>query len=478
VNALLGDTEFAFDGEIEQESMIELRVLYGAQMGSCLTLGPGEYLLGSGDDCTVMLVGQNMADRHATLRFDGMTALIAPYDGVVRNAHGDEIEAEQELVLGMPVELGGVVITVDHADAPWPEPESVTPAGRRQRAMTEGSGENEQTADGSPDPEAVHADAEVDKETTVTDSSTSRPKQSSKWLIVAMLIAGISSLGIVTWYSIETRQAVKAIPAVAVSKAEVEQPPAAAVKTLADFAGSALTLQKLGSGWQVLGYIATDAEYMSLTNAMAAAAPAVEVKATVDENILRDVRAILTGEELNAEGLSAYLKVDSATHGVVVVSGAASSVEAVERIRNRIKERVPGVQEVKANVLLPEQLRSRLKEKIAAAGLSERLVIRREGDELRLAGKLSMEEIRRWEEVLLAFSKDYGNVLPVRATVTRFVPKPPIGVQIIVGGAMPYIVTESGEHVNQGGSVDGHTLMSIKEGEVVFEGTQRIRIAR
>ena len=58
------------------------------------------------------------------------------------------------------------------------------------------------------------------------------------------------------------------------------------------------------------------------------------------------------------------------------------------------------------------------------------------------------------------------------------VPKPPIGVQVIVGGAMPYIVTESGEHVNQGGNVDGHTLMSIKEGEVVFEGSQRIRIAR
>lgn len=473
MNALLGDTDFAFDSEVEQESIIELRVLYGAQMGSCLTLGPGEYLLGSGDDCTVMLAGQNMAERHATLRFDGSTVLIAPYDGVVRNAHGDEIDAEQELVLGLPFELGGVVITVDHADAPWPEPESVTPASRAERAASEASLEEEETPDVSADPEAAHADSAAVKEAALAHTSAHGGRQFRKWILVVLLIAGISGLGVVTWYSLGARQAVTAMPAVVESKENIEQPPTAAMKTLADFGGSALTLQKLGSGWQVLGYVATNSEYTGLTNAMAAAAPAVEVKVTVDENIVRDARAMLDGEELNA-----FLRVDSASHGVVVLSGAASSVEVVEHIRALVKERVPGVQEVKANLLLPEQLRGKLKERIAAAGLSERLAVRREGDELRLAGKLSMDEIRRWEEVILAFSKDYGNVLPVRATVTRFIPKPPIGVQIIVGGAMPFIVTENGEHVNQGGNVDGHTLMSIKEGEVVFEGTQRIRIAR
>ncbi|MFS0756753.1 type III secretion system inner membrane ring subunit SctD [Noviherbaspirillum sp. 1P10PC] len=473
MNALLGDTDFAFDGELEQESVIELRVLYGAQMDSCLTLGPGEYLLGSGDDCTVMLAGQNVAERHAILRFDGATVLIAPCDGVVRNAYGDEIEAEQELVLGLPVELGSVIITVDHADAPWPDPESVTPAGRAQRAVTEGQPEEEEATDASSDPEPVHVDSEDVKVAAEMQASTHEGRQFRRWMLAVLLIAGVGGLGAVAWHSIGSRQAVKAMPAVVENKEHVEQPPAAAVKTLADFGGSAVTLQKLGSGWQVLGYVATNSEYTSLSNAMAAAAPAVEVKVAVDENVLRDARATLDGEELNA-----YLKVDSAKHGVVVLSGAASSVEEVERIRALVKERVPGVQEVKANLLLPEQLRGKLKERIAAAGLSERLLVKREGDELRLAGKLSMDEIRRWEEVILAFSKDYGNVLPVRATVARFVPKPPVGVQIIVGGAMPYIVTENGEHVNQGGSVDGHTLMSIKEGEVVFEGTQRIRIAR
>lgn len=472
MNALLGDTGFAFESEIEQESVVELRVLHGAQTGGCLALAPGEYLLGSGDDCAVMLAGQTMAERHAILRFDGKTALIAPFDGIVLNANGDEIESEQELVLGLPVELGGVVITVDHTDAPWPEPKSTMPVGRARRTMQEGRSEQDETPDMESDPQEIHSEPEADEEKAVAEAAVPRASRFRRRLLIILLAAGISSLGAVAWYDMGKKQAVK-VPAVAERKVEVQQPPAAAVKTLADFASSALTLKKEGPGWQVLGYVATDSEYTSLTNALAAAAPAVEVKVSVDEDIVRDVKAVLDGEELNA-----YLKVDSATHGVVVLSGAAGSAEEVERIRSLVMGRVSGVQQVKANLLLPEQLRGKLKERIAAAGLSDRLVVRREGDELRLAGKLTLDEIRRWEEVLLAFSRDYGNVLPVRATVTRLIPKPPIGVQIIVGGAMPYIVTENGEHVNQGGSVDGHTLMSIKDGEVVFEGSQRVRIAR
>jgi hypothetical protein len=119
-----------------------------------------------------------------------------------------------------------------------------------------------------------------------------------------------------------------------------------------------------------------------------------------------------------------------------------------------------------------------LRDRIAAASLGDRLAITKELPEMNLAGRLTMEEIRRWEDLLVAFNREYGNVLPIRATVTRLVPKPPVNVQAIVGGVVPYIVTQAGEHVNQGGDVNGHTLVSVKDGEVIFEGRQRVRIAR
>jgi hypothetical protein len=175
---------------------------------------------------------------------------------------------------------------------------------------------------------------------------------------------------------------------------------------------------------------------------------------------------------------AAYVRVQSVTGSVAQLTGAVASADEIERLEAKLLAGVPGISEVKSQIMLPDQLRKLLRDRIAAAGLGERLAVTSEKSEMKLAGRLTMEEIRRWEELLVTFNREYGNVLPIRATVSRLIPKPPVGVLAIVGGPVPYIVTQSGEHVNQGGDVNGHTLVSVKDGEVVFEGQQRVRIAR
>lgn len=480
MNALLEDSDRGLDEEIEQESSIELRVLHGAQSGSSLVLAPGEYVLGGGDSCAVILAGPHIADRHATLRFDGAKASIEPAEGIVRNAYGDEIDAEQELVFGLPVDLGGVIITVDQEEAPWPDPQSVMLMGQLRESANE---EDEQ--DGEQDEEAADAvGAELDAAAAMFETADKTPvavevppsgrlSRARGWLLALLLLAGLGGLGTIAWQRLVEQTAAPASSTVAEASVAIDQAPAMAVEVLANLSNPTLALKKAGAKWQVVGYVQTNGQQASLSSAMAAAAPSVEVKVLADESLLRDVRNSLAEETLDA-----YVRVDGVALGVVTLSGAASSAEEIGRIRDLVREKVPGVADIKLSLLLPDQLRGRLKERIAAAGLADRLVVRQEGKELRLAGKLSTDEIRRWEEVLVAFGKEYGNVLPISATVTRYIPKPPVGVQIIVGGAMPFIVTENGEHVNQGGNVDGHTLMSIRDGEVVFEGSQRIRIAR
>lgn len=210
-----------------------------------------------------------------------------------------------------------------------------------------------------------------------------------------------------------------------------------------------------------------------LSARLASVEPAVKVKVLVEEELVQSARRLLSAER-SAE----QVKVKSAAGGLVLLTGAASSSAEVEKLRQVLLAGVAGANEVKSEILMPEQLRKQLKDRIAAAGLADRLSVTSQEPELTLVGRLTMEEIRRWEELLVTFNRDYGNVLPIRATVSRFVPKPPVGVQAIVGGAVPYIVTPTGEHVNQGGDVNGHTLVSVKDGEVVFEGRQRVRIAR
>ena len=109
------------------QAQIELRVLLGSQAGSRLTLTAGQYDLGSGDDCAVILSGPKMEEMHARLNFDGERITISPMDGKISDAHGNEITEDYPLGFGAPIEIGGIWIAVDEIDAEWPDPADVVP---------------------------------------------------------------------------------------------------------------------------------------------------------------------------------------------------------------------------------------------------------------------------------------------------------------------------------------------------------------
>ena len=459
MNALYGSDVF----EVSQETAIELRILHGAQAGSRLSLSPGEYLIGCGDNCTLILDGHGIADEHVLLRFDGEAAWIDPIEGLVRNAHGDDINEELELSLGLPIELGSVWISVDREDAPWPDSHSVTPI----HAQAHGEAE-EARLDSALQEDADEAPAS--SENTFTPPEKKRFSRLYIGAFVFLLIAG--SAGTAAFMRTGAPEAELA-PLPSAAARLPEAPPAEAVAILKGHPDLQLSLKKMQEGWSVTGFVATTAQRDALSAAFAGIVPAVVADVTVQETLLQDAKRLLANT-----ALAAYVKADGGVEGVVRLTGAAASAADIEQIRQNLLSGVAGISDVKSEILVPDQLRKQLRERLAAAGLADRLVVTNQGPELNLSGRLTMDEIRRWEDLLLNFNRDYGNVLPIRAMVTRLIPKPPVGVQAIVGGAVPYIVTPSGAHINQGGDVNGHTLVSVKDGEVVFEGQQRIRIAR
>jgi len=109
------------------QQQIELRVLLGPQAGSRLTLGPGDYDLGAGDDCSIILSGPKIQSLHARLSFDGEIPSLTPVEGSICDTQGNEITDTIELELGMPIEIGGIWISVDDVLADWPNPTDVLP---------------------------------------------------------------------------------------------------------------------------------------------------------------------------------------------------------------------------------------------------------------------------------------------------------------------------------------------------------------
>ncbi|SMP45150.1 type III secretion system inner membrane ring subunit SctD [Noviherbaspirillum suwonense] len=471
MNALLGADAYG----MSEEAPVELRILHGAQAGSRLCLSVGEYMLGADDSCTLILEGSGIEDRHAVLRFDGEDAWIDPLDGLVRNAHGDEIDEEEELTFGLPVQLGNVWISVDREDAPWPDHSSVMP-------IRSGTASGEETRHVLESQDADDPAAENDVATEI-DALAAVPSARGRWwpyvfLIVPLLMAG----GFGVFSLLQARHVAEVADAIpAVTEAAPDPAPVGVQELLKDFPRTKLVLEQAkehGQGqargqWVVTGYVRSSEQQRVLSGLLEPMSPTAQLKVLVEDDLMQAARKLLA-----ADATAVHVKVETVTGGVVQLAGAASSAAEVAKLEARLLADVTGIVEVQSQVLLPEQLRKVLRDRITAAGLADRLVIGAEAPEMNLSGKLTMEEIRRWEDLLVAFNRDYGNVLAIRATVSRLIPKPPVGVLAIVGGAVPYIVTQTGEHVNQGGEVNGHTLVSVKDGEVVFEGRQRVRIAR
>jgi hypothetical protein len=84
----------------------------------------------------------------------------------------------------------------------------------------------------------------------------------------------------------------------------------------------------------------------------------------------------------------------------------------------------------------------------------------------------------RWEKLLLSFNEEFGSLLPIRATISLVQSKPPVGLQMIVGGPMPFIVTDSGQKIGRGGNANGNVLTIVRDNEVVFEGKERYKFSR
>jgi type III secretion system YscD/HrpQ family protein len=442
-------------------TLIELRVLYGPQAGSRLQLAAGDYLLGSSDQCAVVLSGPLIEAQHAMLvvRDDGLR--LSPLDGMVCDAMGNPIGEGFVLALGMPVELGGVSIAVDRVDAAWPDARAVAP----MREL----------------PQPAHAAAAASTAAPAPGAAEPRParqaaRRGHRVGLAAIALAAVAMAGLaLAWNYDGQRAAPPDEPASA--QARSDEPPEALTALLRSLdPGSALTVARQPDDqWLVAGYLATVPEKKALTDALANLVPAPASRIFVDEEIRRAANDALSGREDAADGV---LTIAGGGKGNLRLAGAVRHAASLQSARLALMV-VPGVRDVDTSaVLLPEKLLADLKARIDAAGLKKQLVFVSEWPTVTLSGSVDETQRARFEELFKSFAQAYGDVLPVRATLNPAVPRVGFEVRTIVGGAAPYIVTREGVRVNRGGAIGGHVLSTVGDSSVVFDGPQRLQIAR
>ena len=444
------------------QAQVELRVLVGPQAGSSLSLGIGDYSLGTSDDCEIILMGSRLEAIHARLSFDGDQIAVTPVEGKVCDAQGNEILDTFPLTLGMPVDLGGVWVSVDSVDARWPDPADVLPT----------------PAPPSPVEQTV---TESEIPTQLADNPASRLRNRAKITLIIsaaglslIVLAGIS---LAAWLiEQQTHPEVVAtvskpvVPTIPVNQQKVLQ----IIQNLDLALSVEMNISDKGS-ISVSGYLPDSNTKERLIQALDNISPSPKSELYVDSELLEAAKKVLADK---LDPSRASLKAESVTNGLLKVRGAVSMQTAKESAYELVKSEVRGLRQIDGMILQADDLPQQLQEKIISAGLSKKLQVVSRQPEFVLRGAMSEEELRNWETVLTEFNDDYGKILPIRATIRVVQKKSPFNVQIVVGGNMPFVITESGERVTRGGDINGHTLITIKDTEVIFDGSEKIKISR
>ena len=445
------------------QARIELRVLFGPQAGSRLQVAPGNYDLGEGDECEVILSGPKMLGRHAQLSFDGEQLTISPLDGKVCDAQGNEISESFPLGLGMPVEMGGIWISVDDVDAEWPDPTDVVsimpPAAAAPATSTSAE------------------DSSKEKNDSADEKPRRRAKAALITSITALTVMGIAGITLAAWLVNHPNQPTTTLDAT--PKAALPDPPNLhKVRQILGTTAAGSSVEVIVTRDRRLlikGFVPDQASKTALTTVLETLTPPPQIDLQVDAD-LSAAAATLLAERIDPA--SAKLKVESVSGGVLTIEGAVLTQRARDAVMDLLQTSLPGLKRVNASIVMAEDLPQLLQDQLAASGLLKKIQIIDRQPEFLLRGALTDDDMRRWENLIVNFTDRYGKLLPVKAVFKLATRKPPVNVQAIVGGTTPFVITENGDRITRGGDVNGNTLMIVKDTEIIFEGSERFRISR
>jgi len=442
---------------------LELRVLHGPQAGSRLTLFVGEYTLGTDDECEVMLAGPRLMGMHARVKIDADTASISPVDGNILDAHGKQILGNTPLAIGMPVEIGGVWISIDEVDAPWPTTETLIP---------------QPSAVPLPDPSEPSEPSPISEPQIHSENDFNVLRARAK----RFLIISMSGLATVAVFGIAGALWLSSQPMPPASEMVANTPPIKSAPTLGDrlaeaFPGRTVQITSANGGTTVVTAYAADGAMANRMQQMIRKFDGAAVTHVfADDAMLASVSSVIL--KYRQEGTRAVVKITDMNNGTATLRGIVTSQSVRDELLENLKNSVPGLRSVDLAAQGTDELPSLLTDRLNVADLSKKLQIVSRQPEFTLRGNLSEEELQRWESVLIQFNEDFGRILPIRAMISLQQKRPPINVQTVVGGSMPFVITDTGQRIGVGGEANGHTISAIRDDEIIFDGTLRFRIAR
>jgi type III secretion system YscD/HrpQ family protein len=457
-----------------EKSIQEIRILSGLQAGASLALSPGEYTLGTSEECDIVLNDRQMMAKHARLIINEEGITLHGEEGVIFTLA--EKPHDGLIGLGELFRAGHTWLVIEEATSAWPDVEAIFSDMKPAKLAPSTVETDEETVEPSfsdlqgltqePDPEAG-------VEPALTAHQEAAPKNASflrRHAIKGIAVAGVLGVAILC---------IKlALSPNVPDKNQVAQQASNENKRRIEQLLQDMHLKQRVSVVEnkqgklvVSGYLAKAQDITALMDALVKLNVRPELRLFSEETIVNAANQILLSAQLP-------IKATNLGMGRIQLVGAAANYDNVDALMQKINNAIDGLRGIDSEILVGDQLVAKLRQMIVDNGLAGKVVLTLNKGEAVVNGALDMREMAQWEQLMAQFVSTYGNILPIRASFPPTANMLPFKVLSAFSGDMPFIVTDHGEKVMLGGHIKGYTLVNITEQEIVFDGPRKVQIQR
>jgi len=412
-------------------SNIELRVLQGPQAGAVLPLTGEDIIIGSDQQCDVILQSPAIALRHAQLSVTDNDFLITALDGQIIASAG--APAAPPWQFGTVIYLGDIGITIDRNTAEWST--------------------------------ALPLQATADDQNNRKNTTRWQTDLLVHWKRFALLAAILVSLSIAAQLILPNRHRTAAQH----NNLSPENINSINALIANHDRNGLLKLDVSGKKATVHGFLPSKIQINALHKDLSKWRKNLDINVQAEDILLAASRHFLIQEH-------SPLKV-TIVDGQARLSGRDVRREDVNRLAQDLKKNVNGLAGVNATFVdrarLEGWLRTWQRQNDSASdrGAQAIQVATSAAGDLELRGALSLPQSERLQEALTRRSLQKDMLLAVRIAITtpsERSNKPP-NVRAFSAGTVPYVFLTTGKRLIIGGAVDGFQLVAINEKGPVFE---------
>lgn len=453
---------------MNRDRMFELRVLTGVHAGARALLPQEPQVLGSGDDCDLILSDEGIGARHARLeqRDDGTTVLHWLAEDL----------PPLEIRPGEGARIGPVHVAVEPSDAPWRDDVPVLAGDEAPVPSTDGDAE----ASGH---DAMQPAAAVPPgvDPPAPRGSSLRDRVIPGWVLLAALAIALGGWLASRGLSISPPGGGMAEPASSGNGGARPLPPGtqellAAIRRL-DF-GSRVQVEMTEAGQPLVrAFLLSEEEAEMLANALAHLSPRPGLRLTTEQDLLVAVTDALQrqGDRGRAPLTASYVG-DASFR----IEGRLAEPSERSTLLEAMQRQFPQVRSFEAAIQTDAEIAAQL-----VAELRQRQGGEVRGDwsdgVLTLEATMARADVPRWEQALQVAASMYP--VPLRARLHVIEPKEepsprlPFTVRTVAGSDPSYVLLGTGEKLTIDGSVAGWRVVQINAKTVVFESLRGRRIS-